>query len=276
MQPSTQRQPVDLSQVPVVDNHCHGLYRDQSPLDLLAWRRLFTESADAGMRREHVATTLFYQRLLRQLAAFFDCAATEDAVLAARTARPADQLIAGLLRDANVEALLIDQGYPPREQVRPDAEVAALAGCRAAPMLRVELLMQRLIGEHETLAEVVDALRADLMDVRAQSYVALKSIAAYRSGLDIQTWPPEAVAAAFALARQAVAQGGSVRLGVAHKPLLDTLLHVTLAEAARQEVPVQFHVGYGDTDADLLRANPLQKRGQKAPWLQPGDAWPAP
>jgi len=47
---------------------------------------------------------------------------------------------------------------------------------------------------------------------------------------------------------------------LAHKPLLDTLLHVAFAEAARQGLPVQFHTGYGDTDANLLLANPLHLR----------------
>jgi predicted TIM-barrel fold metal-dependent hydrolase len=42
--------------------------------------------------------------------------------------------------------------------------------------------------------------------------------------------------------------------------LLDTLLHIAFAEAARQELPVQFHTGYGDTDADLRLANPLHLR----------------
>ena len=45
-----------------------------------------------------------------------------------------------------------------------------------------------------------------------------------------------------------------------HKPLLDTLLHVAFGQAARQEVPVQFHVGYGDADTDLLLGNPLYLR----------------
>jgi predicted TIM-barrel fold metal-dependent hydrolase len=35
---------------------------------------------------------------------------------------------------------------------------------------------------------------------------------------------------------------------------------VAFAEAARQEVPVQFHVGYGDADTDLLLGNPLHLR----------------
>jgi predicted TIM-barrel fold metal-dependent hydrolase len=37
-------------------------------------------------------------------------------------------------------------------------------------------------------------------------------------------------------------------------------LHVTFEEAARQELPIQFHTGYGDTDADMLLANPLHLR----------------
>ncbi|MGH3109046.1 MAG: amidohydrolase family protein, partial [Rubrobacter sp.] len=54
------------------------------------------------------------------------------------------------------------------------------------------------------------------------------------------------------------ARAGHVRL--VHKPLLDTLLHVALVQAARQELPVQFHVGYGDADTDLLLGNPLYLR----------------
>ena len=54
---------VDLTQVPVVDNHCHGILLDQTFGDIASWRGAFTESADPGMARDHVATTAFYQRL---------------------------------------------------------------------------------------------------------------------------------------------------------------------------------------------------------------------
>jgi hypothetical protein len=253
-------QPIDLSAVPVVDNHCHGLYHEQRPADIVAWRRLFTESGDAGMPREHVAATLYYRRLLGEVAAFYGCASDEGAVLAARASRNGADLIASLLRAANVEALLVDQGYPLQELVLPDAEVATLAGCRTAPMLRVEPLMQRLIAEHTALDDVAEALHLALADLRGHGYVALKSIAAYRSGLEIRMWPRDEVEVAFTWARERVAREGGMRLGPDDKPLLDALLHVTFAEAARQEVPVQFHVGYGDTDADLLRANPLLLR----------------
>jgi predicted TIM-barrel fold metal-dependent hydrolase len=249
---------IDLSAVPVVDNHCHGIYRDQGPLDAATWRQLFTESRDAGTQQEHVTQTLFYRRMVRELAAFLECEPTEEAVLAARGARDGAALVRELLGAAHVEALLIDEGFPGRDLVLPDTEVAALAGCRVAPVLRLEVLMQRLIAEHATLEGVVEGLRAALADVRAGGYVALKSIAAYRTGLNIRRWNLVEAAGGFAAARREVKETGSVRL--AHKALLDTLLHVAFAAAARQEVPVQFHTGYGDTDADLLLANPLHLR----------------
>jgi predicted TIM-barrel fold metal-dependent hydrolase len=87
--------------------------------------------------------------------------------------------------------------------------------------------------------------------------VALKSIAAYRTGLDVREWTGEEAEASLAEFRRDAGEG-SARL--AHKPLLDTLLHAAFAEAARQEVPVQFHVGYGDADTDLLLGNPLHLR----------------
>src|SRR5215217_5507657 len=125
-------------------------------------------------------------------------------------------------------------------------------------MLRLEVLMERLLGENDSLAGTEEALDAALQDVRAQGYVALKSIAAYRTGLDIREWPREDAEGSFR-EYKSDAEAGSARL--VHKPLLDTLLHVAIARAARQEVPVQFHVGYGDADTDMLLGNQLYLRG---------------
>ena len=250
--------PIDLSNIPLADNHCHGILRTQAPVDITAWRGLFTESSDLEMRSKHVTNTLFYRRLIREMATFFECEPTEESVLAARQQHDERDLIRSFLRAANLDVLFIDKGYPPQDLLFSDATVSDLANCRVAPMLRVELLMQRLIAENDTLSAVVEALRAALNDVRGQGYVALKSIVAYRTGLDIRTWSIDNAEEAFVVARREVHETGSIRL--AHKPLLDTLLHVTFEEAARQELPIQFHTGYGDADADMLLANPLNLR----------------
>jgi hypothetical protein len=248
---------VDLRHIPVVDNHCHGILRSQNFDDLVSWRRAFTESADPGMTRDHVSTTAFYRRLIRALSGFFGCEPHEVAVLATRKGRDATELTGAFLRAANIETLLLDTGYPPPEEVLPGDELAELGDCRIEPMLRLETLMERLLAEHDSLGEVKEALAAALDDVRGRGYVALKSIVAYRTGLDVREWTGEEAEASLGEFRRSSGEGPG---RLAHKPLLDTLLHAAFAEAARQEVPVQFHVGYGDADTDLLLGNPLHLR----------------
>ena len=248
---------VDLTQVSVVDNHCHGVLRDQAFGNITAWRRAFTESTDPGMPRDHVATTALYRRLIQTLAIFFDCEPEEEPVFAARREMGGRELTAALLRAANVDTLLLDTGFPAPAEVLPVPELGELGGCRAEPMLRVEVLMENLLAERDSLAATEEALAAALDDVRGQGYVALKSIVAYRTGLEVREWPREEAESSFHEYKRA-AEAGSARL--VHKPLLDTLLHVAFAQAARQEVPVQFHVGYGDADTDLLLGNPLYLR----------------
>ncbi len=251
-------EPLDLTSVPVVDNHCHGILLDQDFGDTDGWRGAFTESTEPGMVRDHVATTAFYGRLIRTLAGFLDCEPEEQAVFAARTGRDGLGLAAELLRSANIDTLLVDTGFPPPSDVLPVREFGDLGGCGAEPMLRLEVLMERLLEQNDSLGGTEEALDAALDEVRARGYVALKSIAAYRTGLDIQEWTRDEAEDSFRQYRRD-AEKGSARL--VHKPLLDTLSHVAFAQAARQEVPVQFHVGYGDADTDLLLGNPLYLRG---------------
>src|SRR5512135_2015035 len=137
--------PLNLDDVQLADNHCHGIYRIQAPEDINAWRGLFTESTDPGMRSKHVTTTLFYRRLLREMAAFFDCEPTEETILTVRRQFNDQDLIRSFLRAANFDVLFIDKGYPPQDLLLSDTTVSELANCRVAPMLRVELLMQSLI-----------------------------------------------------------------------------------------------------------------------------------
>src|SRR5919107_3870309 len=207
---------LDLTRVPVVDNHCHGLLRDQAFEDIAGWRQAFTESTDPGMPRDHVASTALYRRLIRTLASFLGCEPEEEAVFSARIEKEGRELTGALLRAANVDTLLLDTGFPPPEAVLQVAELGELGGCRAEPMLRLEILMESLLAEKDSLEDVKEALAAELDDVRSGGYVALKSIAAYRTGLDIREWPREEAEESFHEYRR-ITGAGPARL--VHKPL---------------------------------------------------------
>ncbi len=245
---------MDLADLPVVDNHCHAVDAQQGQTDVATWRALFTESPDPVVRAVDVATTAFYRRLITAMEAWYGVEG-EPAVLAARAGRSAADLVTALYADAGIEALVVDTGFPPAAAAPP--ALMSAGGVRRAELLRLELLFQDLVAAHATYDDLLEALAAALADVRGQGLAGFKSIVGYRTGLDVRRWAPEDARASFAAAR-AEAAGGPVRLG--HQPLLDTLLHVALAAAAEQELPVQFHVGYGDPDVDLRLASPLALR----------------
>ncbi len=249
---------LDLTAIPVVDNHCHPILLKQR-MDVAEFRRYFTESPDASIAAEHVPHTIYYLWMLRQLAAFYSCEAREDAIIAARNSRSAENLLKQLVSAASIDTLVLDPAYPLPDVCYSPEQMSQIAGCRTAKMLRLETIMQRLIVAYDDFNEVVNRFTAEVSDVRAKGYCALKSIVAYRTGLQIAEWSKGEVVASFQQARrEAVAQQKQFRL--AHKPLIDYLLHIAFAQAAQQQVPIQFHTGYGDNDTDMRLGNPLHLR----------------
>jgi uncharacterized protein len=243
--------------VPVVDNHCHAFVPIDTGTDPSRWRAFFSESREQVMF-EHAATMTSYQRIVVALAEFLGCEPHEEAVLEARERFGSREMIGALLRDANVDALLIDRGFPPADEVIPDTEIAAVSDVRVESFLRLEPLMEELLETAATLEEAKLALAERLTDLRGGGYVGLKSVAAYRTGLDLEVEEDPQAEMAFLDAKQAYQRAGSYRL--ASRPLLGALLLVAFRSAHEQELPLQFHVGYGDSDVDLMRSNPLNLR----------------
>jgi hypothetical protein len=248
---------IDLTDVPVIDNHCHAI--EAVPVtDVPAWRQLFTESPDMAMRANHVVHTAFYQRLIRAMSQHFEVACSEESVLEARAARTTQELVSSMFRDASIAGVVIDTGYPEPDKAMAAGAFRAASQARRASLLRLEVRFQQLVAQHKSYDDLLSAVRDELAGARRAGFAGFKTIVGYRTGLAIDRWPLEDARAAFTSAREEVERSGAVRLG--YKPLLDTLLHLAFEAAAAQELPVQFHVGYGDPDVDLRKASPLELR----------------
>ena len=162
------------------------------------------------------------------------------------------------LRAAGLDALYVDTGFEPEPLTAP-AELAGLAGARAREIVRLEQVAEavgaRSGGEVAAAGEFAAAFRAELAG-RTRHAAGVKSVAAYRVGLDLAPDRPTetevAVAAAHWLDTPAGVPGR----------LADPVLHRFLIWcAADLGLPIQFHVGYGDRDVDLHRCNPLLLTG---------------
>ena len=247
---------IDLSGIAILDHHCHTLLRPGAPLIGAAFRRFFAETTDPGMAA-HIQHTVFYKRMLRDVAALFGCAPSEEALLDLRAATPPEVYARQLFDAGNFRALLVDTGFrgPDSYDV---AELSQIVDRPVETIIRLETLMEQLIAASATFGQVEDALRAELRMARARGVVGLKSIAAYRGGLHVEPRTFEQAAAAFPALKEIARRYGRVRL--ADRAVLDDLLRAALEEAAAAKMPVQFHVAFGDDDADLRSANPLQLR----------------
>lgn len=244
---------LDLTATPIVDQHAHNLLRP-AELETFPYPAAFTEAYALEVVEQHAQETLFFRRSLREIAAVLGCAPDLPEVLATRQKLGFEEVAQRFFQAGGFQALLLDDGFKP-DQVLP-AEWHA----RFVPvyrLLRVEFPAENLIRETTTWADFQEAFRAALQDLPTD-VVGLKSIAAYRTGLAIEEPDPEAAAACFQGLRRQAEAGEPIRLNC--KPLNDRVVRVTLEEAARQAVPVQFHTGFGDPDLDLRWANPLHMR----------------
>ena len=248
---------LDITSIPVVDNHCHPVLLNQH-MDALRFRSYCTEATDPSFAEKHVPNTVYYLWLLRQMATFYGCERNEDDILAARSRLGSDTLLEHLLRAANIDTLVLDPAYPLSSACYTPERMGQLGHCRAVKMLRLETLMQELILDYSDFDEVIERFADRVRHVHERGYCALKSIVAYRTGLNIAEWSKDEAAAAFLEARTQASEQGQLR--IAHKQLIDYLLHIAFQQAAEQQLPIQFHTGYGDSDTDMRLGNPLQLR----------------
>ena len=253
---------LNFSAIPILDHHAHSLLREP-PVTPGDWLKFFTESADPEVIAHHVPHTLFFQFAVKALAALLGCEPKPESVLAGRDRLGRQGWVERLIRDADITGMLVDYGFQSNDSY-PHDDLAELLPCRVEPILRLETLAQKLILENDTCDQMLDAFIAEVEGAKKAGYVALKSIIAYRTGLNIREWPHSEVKAAFGPIKELARRQGQIRL--AAQPVNDTLVNHALDISERQRLPFQFHTGFGDSDVDLRLANPLNFR----PLLQSG------
>ena len=188
-----------------------------------------------------------YRRAIAVLAAHLGCEPTEEAVYSQRLASDPLRYASDMLHATNTEMLLVDEGFPPPGVGTNPDELGKLAGCEARPVMRIEAVAE---------AVGVEALVAEIAGARGRGYAALKTIAAYRGGLDLDALPPPTRADRL--------EGSALR---------EVLLAALEAnEATGDPLPVQVHTGFGDSDLLLPTARPgllkpLIERFRETTWV---------
>ncbi|MEU1315957.1 amidohydrolase family protein [Streptomyces tibetensis] len=234
-----------LDSVRLVDHHCHGtvtadLGRDAFESLLTegeAWPGISPFDSPVGVAvRRHCAPLLDLPRH-----------APPGEYLARRTELGWHEVQRRFLRATGTDVFCVDTGYAP-DRISTPRDIAEAAGGTSYEVVRLEGVAESVGAagvEPETYA---DAFRTAALDaVRRPGVVAVKSVAAYRTGFDLDPARPSDAEVTEA-ARSWLGRGGRLDDPVLMRHLLWTAVDLGL--------PLQLHTGFGDNDIRLHRVDP--------------------
>jgi uncharacterized protein len=239
-----------VTQLTLIDHHCHGVI--SAELDRDGIESLLTEASVPSPP----GTTAFDTQLgfavrrwcapllgLEPLAPAADYVQRRDEIGSAESARR-------MLTAAQVDTWLVDSGYQ-HETVTTPAQLAQISGTPALEIARLESIAERVACSGGSAARFADDLAAAVHEAATWA-IGFKSIAAYRCGLGLDPARPQVaeVKAAASGWLRAIAQGSPARLDD------QVLIRHGIWAALDAGLPLQFHTGYGDSDARLHRADP--------------------
>jgi predicted TIM-barrel fold metal-dependent hydrolase len=167
----------------------------------------------------------------------------------------AEEVARRFLAASGIGRFLVETGYRADEILSP-AEMARSATTPAHPasaeeVVRLESVAEDVAATGPDASGFAEAFAAAL-GKRVQGAVGLKSVIAYRYGLDFDPEPPDAGEVRRA-AGQWLRDGGRLTDPV--------LLRHLLWAGVEHGLPLQFHVGFGDTDLTMHRCDPSKMTG---------------
>ncbi len=239
--------------VPLVDHHCHGIVRDD--LSRPEFELLATESDWAEPAGMTIFDSPFGVTVRAECSSLLDLPRHSSAqdYWARRSELGQQEVASRLMRNTGIETLIIDTGFRGTS-ILDLPEMSSLTGADSFEIVRLESVAESLVGKTNADSFEED-YRAELSR-RATGAVGFKSIIAYRYGLDFDPTRPTATQVRESASEWLASQDPA-------KPRLDhpVLLRFVLWEAVLHRKPIQFHVGYGDSDIVLHRCDPTQMTG---------------
>ncbi len=229
----------------LIDHHVHGVVTGD--LDRAGFEELITEG------RAEPGRTMFDTQLgvtiRRWCAPVLDLEpfAPADEYLARRVELGAAEVNRRLLTAGEVSMWLVDTGFQGDRLTTPE-QLEAVSGTPARHVVRLEAVAEQVLRGGTSASGFAGSFAAALAGAsEAAKPVGHKSVVAYRYGFDFDPARPTA-------AEVTQAAGRALRAGTRIED--PVLLRHLIWTAVDTGLPLQFHVGFGDTDVRLHRSNP--------------------
>jgi uncharacterized protein len=242
----------ELDALSLIDHHVHGVVT--ADLDRAGFENLISEASGPpapGTSSFDSQLGFTIRRWCSPVLGLEPSAAAED-YLRRRAELGAAEVNKRLLTAARVTHWLVDTGFRTDQITTPEQMVQA-SGAPASHVVRLEAVAEQVAWAGTTAADWAAAFAEELgVQTAATGAVGYKSIVAYRYGFNFDPTRPasaEVTAAAGRLLR-AMETDRDARIS---DPVLLRHLIWTAIDVGK---PLQFHVGFGDTDVRLHRSDP--------------------
>ncbi len=242
----------ELEPLSLIDHHVHGVVTAE--LDRAGFEDLISEASGppaAGTSSFDSQLGFTIRRWCAPVLGLEPSAPAED-YLRRRAELGAAEVNKRLLTASRVTRWLVDTGFRSEQITTPEQMVRA-SGAPASHVVRLEAVAEKVARAGTTAAGWAATFVAELgLETAATGAVGYKSIVAYRYGFDFDPARPASAAVTAAAGRllRALETDPAARIT---DPVLLRHLIWTAIDIGK---PLQFHVGFGDTDVRLHRSNP--------------------
>ncbi|KAJ3039061.1 hypothetical protein HK097_002949 [Rhizophlyctis rosea] len=281
----------EIAALPAIDAHCHPLLSnvDESRVPFLS-----IVSEAEGDALKYTTDTLVFKRAIREISKCLNTEPSIKAIVEARESITPPLYLKGILEETKIHSLLVDDGLIiPGVSTIPHTEVPSTHPSKR--IFRLEMYAESAFKESlETPILLNNSKNFDLKSnrtaveqsvhkrwqnqfthkIQSAECVAFKSIAAYRYGLqdlhvadegrELEKEIAEAIDR-FKPDNEYVA-GRASEFRLEGPAFVRQVVQLGLDVAEERGLPVQFHVGIGDRDLDLAKANPLLLRPLFEKW----------
>jgi hypothetical protein len=256
---------IDFTDNSVVDSHCHAFL----PIKENDSFEQYLTLADHKVPKIDMENTFFYQYLVNELSRLMEYKGTNEQIIEERNRRyrkDPREFIKVLFEDAKIETLLVDTGYPSEEFSGYSvnfSEFSKVVPSNLKEIFRIDNSVYKILKNGLDFDSGIEKFYQDIKDAINRDSVGLKTVIAYRTGLEIKRTSDIDFKKSYERLIMKKISGKSAKeiLGEYSKDVktvLDSFVLESVEKSVEYKVPYQIHVGMGDAPIiDLRLANPI-------------------
>lgn len=249
---------VNLSGVKVVDVHAHPFAESKDletavsflrKLSLSVIPEMFSDMDEIEKHQPYPGSNMWIQLLIRSLSKYYGCEEDLQSIIDIRNKKTSDYgaYSKELFQDVNLVGAIMDFGYPQPPLDRKKFEL--LCGAKVWEISRIEPLMITLGNQNLSFDDFVIQYRNHLdEDLGKEEVVGLKTIIAYRSGLEVFEMDKQQAEIAYGEFLENSRSSA--------KAFRDYCFHIAMEACTKADKFMHIHTGIGDGEVVLTKASP--------------------